>query len=229
MGVIIILSLVIGKKGSGKTLFAVNYIKKTLRKEQSVYTNFPVVGCFMLSADWYSKKFPENSLIVIDEAQLLYNSRNWSKSSKDGSGDEILRFTTMIRHYKVELLIITQQPSRVDNQFRDLADDIVHLKRTFKLFIPLLQIGQYFDDVYEYDHYLQGMPYISQKLYRFVSLKSLRMYDTHIKDEKYINSALVNNQKWEIKQTRGFLRGIFNTFKCRVKGFWLHVKEHGIK
>jgi len=59
----------------------------------------------------------QNSLIVIDEGQLDFNSRDWGKTSRD-----LLSFLTQSRKENTDILFISQAAENLDKQFRRLAE-----------------------------------------------------------------------------------------------------------
>lgn len=58
-------------------------------------------------------------LVVVDEAQLWFNARNWSKTSED-----LLTFLTQSRKVAVDVIFITQAATNIDKQFRVLCQYI---------------------------------------------------------------------------------------------------------
>lgn len=69
---------------------------------------------------WDSKSFFKEDyiLLVIDECQLLFNSRRWS----DKSRMSYLEFLSQSRKYGVRVLLIAQSAKMIDNQFRMLIE-----------------------------------------------------------------------------------------------------------
>lgn len=136
--------------GSGKTLWAVHLAKYYLKNKLPVYSNSYIKDCFVLPLNWYDFQYQKGSLIILDEAQLLYNCRDYSTKDKQEMFKKILTYLTMVRHYDIEIIFITQSINRLDVQIRDLATDVYRLKKTIKLpyfsfkykkvcFIPILQ------------------------------------------------------------------------------------------
>lgn len=68
-------------------------------------------------------------LVVIDEAQLWFNSRDWNKQSK-----EMLTFLTQSRKVSVDVIFITQAVSNIDKQFRVLCQYVWAFKDIQKWF-----------------------------------------------------------------------------------------------
>lgn len=77
--------------------------------------------------DWWSThKFHEDGiLLVVDEVQLLHNSRNWSEKGRMG----FLEFYSQSRHWGYEVIFICQSDKMIDRQFRALIEyEVKHRK-----------------------------------------------------------------------------------------------------
>lgn len=79
-------------------------------------------------SDWYftKKKFKEGRiLLVIDEAQRLFNSRDWNSSVRR----EWLTFFTEHRHWGIDVIFVSQFDKMLDAQIRALIEnEIIHRK-----------------------------------------------------------------------------------------------------
>lgn len=75
---------------------------------------------------WESHRFHEDRiLLVIDEAQLLYNSREWNNPDRMAW----LQFLSQHRHYGYKVILIAQSDRMIDRQFRALCEyDVQHRK-----------------------------------------------------------------------------------------------------
>lgn len=132
-----------GVPGSGKSYDAVRKIIDALKLGRVVYTNIDgmnsetcleyVASKIGSTRDALSKQliFLPNSLIpefwhhiepggfvVIDEAQLYFNSRDFVKTSNREFGD----WASTHRHHGYDLLLITQRAERIDTSVRSLAE-----------------------------------------------------------------------------------------------------------
>lgn len=122
-----------GVPGSGKTYHAVRDMRFC---KYPVITNVNVCGMenvAVLPLDeitplllmaysrhfWGDDKVIENSLLlVIDEAQLLFNSRNWN----DANRMDWLAFLSQHRKYGYRCVFIAQDIKMIDKQFRSLCE-----------------------------------------------------------------------------------------------------------
>jgi hypothetical protein len=135
------IEIVTGTLGGGKSLFAVERIYFHLLAGGWVYTNIEMhhaaVAAEMADhgvefepdrlvlltgplAEFHTlvSRGDENSnvMVVIDEAHLGFNSRDWAKTNRD-----LLDFNSCVRKLDILLLYITQDITNLDKQFRKLA------------------------------------------------------------------------------------------------------------
>lgn len=139
-----------GTPGSGKSLHAARTICDHLKWSGGlVITNFPVNkkslgkcrGELIVSDNetidrtflefqskrWYEKhKFKEGGIIlVLDEAQMIFNSRDWNKTGRR----EWVEFFTIHRHLGIDVYLIAQFDRMLDRQVRCLLEyEYVHRK-----------------------------------------------------------------------------------------------------
>lgn len=144
------------------------------------------------------------SLLIIDEAQLKYNCRDYSNKQRLEVDKKILEYLTMCRHYGIDVLFITQSLTRLDVQIRELATIVYRFKKTIKIpwinfkklkicHLPILQIGRIFNDSIDLERYLStaNNPNDYGRLYlAFVKFKALGMYETHSVDKQYMDREL---------------------------------------
>lgn len=137
-----------GVPGGGKSLHAAQDILDSLtKKDVPVIANFDInrrkvnkvlfkrsladfyyvqnqflkpSGLIEFSNDYYSrKKFHEHGiLLVIDEAQLLFNSRSWN----DEARADWIYFFTNSRHFGYKVILITQFLEMIDKQIRSIIE-----------------------------------------------------------------------------------------------------------
>jgi zona occludens toxin (predicted ATPase) len=132
-----------GVPGSGKSYDAIRKIIDALKNGRIVYTNIDGVhsdDCreviaaltgfsrdalddrlFFLEAAQIINFWdicPSGAFVVIDEAQLFFNSRDWSKDDNRRFAD----WASTHRHYGYDLLLITQRAERIDSAVRSLCE-----------------------------------------------------------------------------------------------------------
>ena len=134
-----IIEVLTGKVGSGKTYSAVERIYLHLLRGGIVYTNIDLAwekvahyaygDGVVLDPIQYQKFTNEqvphfyncvqaglpdlHTLIVVDEAQLFWNSRDYKQTSR-----ELMTFVTQTRKVNCSILLLTQHESTIDKQFR---------------------------------------------------------------------------------------------------------------
>ncbi len=113
-----------GLRGAGKTYYLTCQALKYLKKGYPVYTNFEFYreGVYKLDFDdLQTKLFPENSVIIYDEAHNELDSDNF----KDKTVKQSFKMFTQSRKLKYTIFIGSQNPIRVFKGLRDIADNFV--------------------------------------------------------------------------------------------------------
>jgi len=114
-----------GSPGSGKTTLAVRYLLRSRMKKEyeHYYANFETSLAENISldnlGDW---TIPPNSLLVIDEAGIQYNSRKFKTLSHS-----LIQWLKLHRHYGCDVILISQSWEDVDITFRRLTTDLYHI------------------------------------------------------------------------------------------------------
>ena len=148
-----------GTPGSGKSLHVAKRIWiKLFIKKQNVIANFNInqelynkkkkKGMFdyitnmELTPDYlieyallnHKPGIENQTLVVIDECQLMFNSRDWQNKNRMAW----IEFFTLHRHYGYNFILVSQMDRLVDRQIRALFEyDVVHRK------INNFKFGQY--------------------------------------------------------------------------------------
>ena len=123
------LTIIFGKKGSGKTTLAVKLAQKALRKGRPVYTNFYCPGCRLFNPeDINTHTFPKKAVIIADEGSLIWNNRRW-KSFLAGV-EEYFRYQ---RQYENRFYILSQSFD-IDLKLRTLCDEMFLCKNVLRVF-----------------------------------------------------------------------------------------------
>lgn len=156
------ISLYSGTPGSGKSLHVAERIYVKLGAGRPVIANFPVNvsrikrcrGDFLevsndqltpallidFSNEYFRKhKFREDRIfLVIDEAQLLFNAREWNVAGRS----EWTAFFTQHRKYGYEIVLVAQFDRMLDRQVRSLLEyEYVHRKvSNFGIYGKLLSL-----------------------------------------------------------------------------------------
>lgn len=141
-------SLYFGLPGCGKTTFATSLavneqkrIEKGRSRYEHVYTNFPVFydGVLQVSSRDLGVKGIYNSLVIIDEASLVADSRDYKKFSF-----EMKEFFLLHRHFRCDIVLFTQQWDAVDKKIRVITDHVYYVhKGAFRRWISYADIIPY--------------------------------------------------------------------------------------
>ncbi len=111
----------IGVPGSGKTTFAAYLTKKRRKMGKKnpklgvVHSNVPIKGAYKVEKSDIGKYLLKDTLLLMDEAGIDYNNRNFKKFSDDET-----YFYKFHRHYNVDIALFSQDFD-VDVKLRKLA------------------------------------------------------------------------------------------------------------
>lgn len=150
--------MITGKKGNGKTLFAVGLIRDALRQKKRVATNLdirpemfgrylckqtitripdrPVVDDFEAIGRGQEGVIEEdNGILVLDETSTFFNTRAYG----DKARQPMLDWLVHSRKYGWNVYYICQGEGQIDKQIRESGVEYhIPIKRTDKWAIPLI-------------------------------------------------------------------------------------------
>jgi len=196
-----------GKTGAGKTMLATSFALKLIKKKLPVYSTYYIKGAKKLPYNFYDYNFPENSTLIIDEAQLGLDSRNFKKLIDNGTSNKLKNKLSMHRHQKLDIFFITQQPEEIDAQVRRYCSQLYYcnktvfrrkpfikkLKKLFKLdfyILPYFQIFEIWPDISTYEMYKKRLnPELKPKnfgvrhSFKFIPTKTFTSYNTNQQDK----------------------------------------------
>lgn len=134
-------TLIFGKKGSGKTSFLAKMALKYSKRGITVFcTEEHVENTCYIPLDFVGKFWlPENSLLLIDELSVAYNSRSFKTTSLD-----VLKYFKYSRHNRVKIIAFTQVFDDSDKQIRMLADKM-YLAKNMGFFAVYRRIRKVID------------------------------------------------------------------------------------
>jgi len=120
------ITLVTGRPGSGKSLYAVSQIEQALQEGRPVFSDIDGLafdGVEPPSHDW--REHPDGSFVVLDEVH-----QRWPSTGKGGrSANEIVRALDEHRHRGFDFLLLTQWPTKLDFEARTNCTEHIHLRR----------------------------------------------------------------------------------------------------
>lgn len=196
-------TLYTGSPGSGKSLHCTEVIIKALQKGINVISNYSIAiervegvrGKYVNKSDdtitvkfliEFAKEFHEKgkegqTIVVIDEAQLKFNSRAWqSKDRTDWN-----KFFTVHRHLGYEVILATQKDSFLDSQIRGLIEYELNHKNLKKS-----KLGDIFPFMPNWFICIKTWYHSKMKInvnYFFMKQYVIDSYDSYVMFDKIIN------------------------------------------
>jgi len=120
-------SLYIGLPRSGKTTFLAYLTNLCNVTGYKVFSNIPVKGALPYSKDDIGKYDMSHALILLDEAGLVYDNRQYSNEKQ--FTNESLQFLKLIGHYKSNICLFSQSMD-IDVKWIRMSKDIFFIKRS---------------------------------------------------------------------------------------------------
>lgn len=126
---------------------------------------------------WGDRPVREDTIyLVVDEAQLLFNSRDWGR----GNRAEWVRFLTQHRHFGYCVIFVTQFDRMIDRQIRCLTEYEVKHRKVSNIglkgrIVSALALGQLFVAVYVY----YGMNQKTDAVFYRGHRSLYRLYDSY--------------------------------------------------
>lgn len=142
------ITLFTGTPGSGKSFHCTKIVKDSLERGINIITNYPIdidsidfKGQYIhlteneITVDFLKRFAKKNhvkgkekqTIVIIDEAQLLFNARDWNIPSRK----EWCSFFTVHRHLGFDFILATQVDEYLDKQIRGLIE-YNHIHRNIK-------------------------------------------------------------------------------------------------
>lgn len=176
-----ILTIYFGVPGSGKSTFAASLVRKCNLHKIPVFSNFPIVGAYEYKCEELGKTQFDNCKIIIDEAGIEFNNRDFKSFSKEN-----LQFFKLHRHYKTSIDVFSQTYNDMDKKIRTLAQKLYVVKRSiipyFIVCIPIkkkITIDELTHDIcdgYYFDHPLLQI-FTSKRIFMPKYWKYFNSYD----------------------------------------------------
>lgn len=166
-----------GKPGAGKSTFCASFAKYYQKKGITVYSNVPIKGCIQVDRSDIGKYDISNGHLIIDEAGIDYNNRNFKSMPQDA-----IKWWKLIRHFHCSASVMSQSYDDMDITLRRLAHDTYIIKRSL---IPGMFICKKFNmkiDIDESTHkpgdfYKWDLPVLGT--YRIIGRRYWKMFDSY--------------------------------------------------
>lgn len=114
-----------GVPGCGKTTLAAYIVTECNRSNIPVYSNVPITGAYKLDIEDIGIYLLQDCHIIIDEAGIDYNNRNYKKMA-----DSTIKFFKYHRHYGASIDIFSQSYEDMDITLRRLCQKYYLVKRS---------------------------------------------------------------------------------------------------
>lgn len=123
------LTMIFGKKGSGKSTLMVRMAYEYLAKGWTVFCTERLDGCVHIDYhDIGFKMIPPNSLLLVDEVGMIWDNRDFKKFKT-----EVRDWFKLQRHYKVKVVLFSQTFD-IDKKLRDLTDEMFLVSNRLRVF-----------------------------------------------------------------------------------------------
>lgn len=123
--------LYFGLPGAGKTTHLAReaYKNRHRRRYKHVYTNvhLNMDGVIHIDNSYIGKYDLANSLILIDEATLFMDCRDYKQ--RDKTTKAIIEFMLLHRHYGCDIFFYSQAWDALDKRIRTITDRVYYLQR----------------------------------------------------------------------------------------------------
>lgn len=121
------ISMYFGKPGSGKSTLVAKIAMEQRKNYQHIYCNMPlkIDGVTHITDDCIGKYELENCLLIIDEASLFADNRDFKNFNKNRR----LEYFLLHRHRHSDIILLTQGYNCVDKKLRMLTVNLYYIER----------------------------------------------------------------------------------------------------
>lgn len=182
------ITFIAGEIGAGKSTLAVKMARKHLKKGWTVYSTDYIKGCLKLDVnDLNSMMAKPHSLLIIDEASLKMNSRDFAKVKLS-----LIEYFKLSRHCKNKIIMISQTFGDTDKQIRDLSTRVYFVRKILNgvISVPVkvsakLGIGQ------------DGQPCMQYRIGRFGQVVLLFRYRRYFRSFDDFHRNFIVDIPWD--------------------------------
>lgn len=171
-----------GIPGSGKSTIASLIAKKELKKSKKgrrVFSNFAIKGTYVLNKEDIGIYDMTNSLLIVDEAGVDYDNRNW----KDNLTKEQVYFYKHYRHYLCDIAMFSQALD-IDVKLRNLSDRYrIVRKSLIPFYVITKEIRKKIDINKETGELIERFYWVFLSTKRYFSPKAWRLFNSYQRKE----------------------------------------------
>ena len=171
-----------GIPGSGKSTVASLIAKKEMKKAKKgrrVFSNFAIKGTYVLDKEDIGVYDMTNSLLIVDEAGVDYDNRNW----KDNLNKDQVYFYKHYRHYLCDIVMFSQALD-IDIKLRNLSDIYRIVKRSIiPFFITTKEIRKKIDINKETGELIERYYWVFLSSKRYFSPKAWKLFNSYQRRE----------------------------------------------
>ena len=181
-------TLYFGIPGSGKSTIAALIAKKTMkRKKRRVFSNFAIKGTYVLNKEDIGVYDMSNSLLIVDEAGVDYDNRNW----KNNLNLDQVYFYKHYRHYNCDIVMFSQSID-IDVKLRNLANEYRIVKKSMiPFFVCTKAIKKKIDINKETGEIIDRYSFVFLSTKRYFSPKAWKLFNSYQRRE-------LQNKKFDI-------------------------------
>ena len=168
---------VFGSPGSGKTTLCSKIIQYYNKKKIKTYSNFPCKGAILIDDESIGYYNFNDSVIVLDEAGISYSNRDACNKRGLMQDKQRLQYWKLVRHYRAQIIVVSQSWNDVDKKVRDLANYYFYIRRSiipgFTVVRPIFKVVDIDEtshepaDMYKFDVFWHNMWIWRRKWYKF--------------------------------------------------------------
>lgn len=175
-----------GMPGGGKTTALAHRAMQALKQGREVFSNVNIKGTFKIQfEDLLTYRFPEGSVVLIDESGRWFNSRKWASLPED-----VFDMFTMHRHLQLDLYIAVQSFARIDKSLREVVE-LVYWSRNSP-FLPFHKYEGFYD--LEKVGSMKGDYNVSHVVWK--SRKVRGMFNTHSMKNQFAHKEEIPRIEW---------------------------------
>ena len=126
------ISLYFGLPGCGKTTMlasiALRESRRRPRRYENIYSNVPlrIDGVTFIDNECIGQYDLCDALLLVDEATLFANNRDWKKFGHDKT-----EFFLLHRHFNVDIIFFAQEWASLDKRIRSITDKVFYVYKGF--------------------------------------------------------------------------------------------------